>query len=82
MNKIFKYGLLLLGASLLAACQPEVLRPDQSRLPVASELTADIQVDQTTNIVTFSILDKGSTASERVYLLLSLVRQTRQIQLA
>lgn len=59
MNKIFKYGLLLLGASLLAACQPEVLRPDQSRLPVASELTADIQVDQTTNIVTFSILDKG-----------------------
>lgn len=59
MNKIFKYGLILLGASLLAACQAEILSPDQSKLPVASELKADIQVDQTTNIVTFSILDKN-----------------------
>ena len=58
MNKIFKYGLILLGASLLAACQAEILSPDQSKLPVASELKADIQVDQTTNIVTFASLDK------------------------
>ncbi|MDD5950727.1 MAG: hypothetical protein PUC53_02480 [Bacteroidales bacterium] len=59
MNKIFKYGLILLGASLLAACQAEILSPDQSKLPVASELKADIQVDQSTNVVTFSILDQG-----------------------
>ena len=58
MKNIFKYGLMALGAYLLAGCQPEIESPDQKRLPVASELTADIRVDQTTNIVTFSILDK------------------------
>ena len=59
MNKIFKFGLILIGASLLAACQADILSPDQSKLPVASELKADIQVDQSTNVVTFSILDQG-----------------------
>ena len=49
-----------LATSLLAiGCYPEVLTPDQSQLPVASELDVRIDVDQTTNYVTFTVTNEG-----------------------
>lgn len=46
--------------SLLAlGCYPEFIAPDQSKLPEASALDVVIDVDQTTNYVTFTVKNEG-----------------------
>ncbi len=56
MKRFFKYIAVALAMSLLAlGCTPEILAPDQNKLPEASKLEAVITVDQTTNYVTFSV---------------------------
>lgn len=49
------------AAAMLAAfaCAPEILTPEQGKLPEASALTEVIEIDQTTNMVTFSVAEKG-----------------------
>lgn len=60
MKRIFKYIAVALATSLLAlGCYPEVLTPDQSKLPEASALDVVIDVDQTTNYVTFTVTNEG-----------------------
>ena len=60
MKRIFKYIAVVLATSLLAAgCYPEILAPDQSKLPEASALDVVIEVDQATNYVTFSVTNEG-----------------------
>ena len=60
MKKFLKFMAVALATSLLAiGCYPEVLTPDQSQLPVASELDVRIDVDQTTNYVTFTVTNEG-----------------------
>ena len=50
MKRIFKYIAVALATSLLAVgCYPEILTPDQSKLPEASALDVVIDVDQATN---------------------------------
>ena len=60
MKRIFKYIAVALATSLLAAgCYPEILAPDQSKLPEATALDVVIDVDQATNYVTFTVKDEG-----------------------
>ncbi len=60
MKRFFKYIAVALAMSLLAlGCTPEIMTPDQNKLPVASELVPSITVDQTTNYVTFSVENAG-----------------------
>lgn len=47
------------AAIFAASCAPEIMTPDQSKLPVASELKAQITVDQESNYVTFSVSNPG-----------------------
>ena len=56
MKRFFKYIAVALAMSLLAiGCTPEVLVPEQDKLPEASSLEVVITPDQTTNFVTFSV---------------------------
>ena len=56
MKRFFNYIAVALAMTLLAAgCTPEILAPDQSKLPEASALEVVITPDQTTNYVTFSV---------------------------
>ena len=56
MKRFFKYIAVALAMTLLAAgCTPEILAPDQGKLPEASSLEVVITPDQTTNLVTFSV---------------------------
>ena len=56
MKRFFKYIAVALAMSLLAiGCTPEVLTPEQGKLPEASSLEVVITPDQTTNYVTFSV---------------------------
>ncbi len=56
MKRIFKYIAAALAMPLFAlGCTTEILTPDKGQLPEASELEAVIDVDQTTNYVTFSV---------------------------
>ena len=60
MKRIFKYMAAALVATLFAAgCSPEIVEPDQTKLPVADELEVQITVDNTTNYVTFSVTNPG-----------------------
>ena len=60
MKRIFKYIAVALATSLLAVgCYPEILTPDQSKLPEASALDVVIDVDQATNYVTFTVKNEG-----------------------
>ena len=60
MKRFFKYIAVALAMSLLAmGCTPEILTPDQSKLPEASSLDVKIDVDQTTNYVTFTVTNHG-----------------------
>lgn len=55
-----RISIFLASAALIAAsCTPDIMSPDQSKLPMASELTPVITIDQETNYVTFSIEEKG-----------------------
>ena len=56
MKRFFNYIAVALAMTLLAAgCTPEILAPDQSKLPEASSLEVVITPDQATNFVTFSV---------------------------
>ena len=56
MKRFFNYIAVALAMTLLAAgCTPEILAPDQGKLPEASALEVVITPDQTTNFVTFSV---------------------------
>ena len=44
---------------LAIGCAPEIITPDQSKLPDAQDLEVVISVDQATNYVTFSVNNKG-----------------------
>lgn len=60
MKNVFKYIAVALATSLLAlGCYPEILAPDQSQLPSAESLDVVIDVDQTTNYVTFTVKNEG-----------------------
>jgi hypothetical protein len=60
MKSFFKYIAVAMAMSLLAiGCTPEILAPDQSQLPEASALDVKIDVDQTTNYVTFTVTNPG-----------------------
>lgn len=60
MKNVFKYIAVALATSLLAlGCYPEILAPDQSQLPSAESLDVVIDVDQTTNYVTFTVTNEG-----------------------
>lgn len=59
MTRYFKYIALAAAALLALSCTLEYMAPDQNGLPVASELTPVITVDQQTNYVTFSIAEAG-----------------------
>ena len=60
MKTILKYiSAALLACSALAACRPEYPAVVPSAVPSASDFDVVIDVDQTTNIVTFSIKNKG-----------------------
>jgi len=52
--------LISIAAAVFAvSCAPEVMTPDKSKLPMASELTPVIEINQETNYVTFSVADQG-----------------------
>jgi len=56
MKRFFKYIAVALAMSLLAiGCTPEIMSPEQGKLPEASSLEVVITPDQTTNYVTFSV---------------------------
>ena len=59
MKKLFKYIAVLAASVLAFGCYPEVLTPDQSKLPSASDFDVEIVVDQTTNYVTFTMKNQG-----------------------
>ena len=59
MKKIFKYIAALAASVMAFGCYPEVLTPDQSKLPEASALDVVITVDQETNYVTFEVTNEG-----------------------
>ena len=59
MKKVFKYIAALAASVMAFGCYPEVLTPDQSKLPEASALDVVIEVDQATNYVTFSVTNEG-----------------------
>ena len=56
MKGFFKYIAVALAMTLLAVgCTPDILVPDQGKLPEASAMEVVITPDQTTNYVTFSV---------------------------
>ena len=59
MKKLFKYIAVLAVSVLAFGCYPEVLTPDQNKLPSASDFDVEIVVDQATNYVTFTMKNKG-----------------------
>lgn len=59
MKKLFKYIAVLAASVLAFGCYPEVLTPDQGKLPSASDFDVEIVVDQTTNYVTFTMKNQG-----------------------
>ena len=65
-KRFLKYSILCAAAALsLSACTKDIITPDQSMLPQASELDVDITVDQETNYVTFT-LNTGDVPELRV----------------
>ena len=59
MKKLFKYIAVLAASVLAFGCYPEVLTPDQGKLPSASDFDVEIVVDQATNYVTFTMKNQG-----------------------
>ena len=59
MKSTIKYAAIAAVALLAASCKIDYVEPDQNLLPQASELTPKITVDQSTNMVTFEVEDKG-----------------------
>ena len=61
MKKFVKYIVLLAATMLAASCTPDFPTLDEGSLPVASELDVVIDVDQATNLVTFTLKNQGMT---------------------
>ena len=59
MKKIFKYIALALSVAALAACAPDYPELKESELPQASSFDVTVDVDQSTNYVTFNMNNKG-----------------------
>lgn len=56
MKGFFKYIAVAMAMTLIAiGCAPDILVPDQGKLPEASAMEVVITPDQTTNYVTFSV---------------------------
>ena len=60
MKRFFKYIAVALAMSLLAiGCTPEIIAPDQDKLPSTDDFDVTISVDQATNYVTFTMNNTG-----------------------
>ena len=59
MKKFWKYIAVAAGLALAAACAPQYPEVIPSQAPQASALDVTIDVDQTTNFVTFTMNNKG-----------------------
>lgn len=60
MKRFFKYIAVALAMSLLAiGCAPDILAPDQNKVPSTEDFDVVISVDQATNFVTFTMNNKG-----------------------
>lgn len=61
MKKIFKYIAALAASVMAFGCYPEVLEVDKSKLPQASDLVYNVDVEEETNLVTFTVDNKDVT---------------------
>lgn len=61
MKKFVKYIVLAVATMFAVGCTPDYPTLDESQLPLASELDVEIVVDQTTNLVTFTLKNQGMT---------------------
>lgn len=59
MKNLLKYTWVILAAILVVACEPSYNHPDASKLPKASDIVANVTVDQSTNTATFSFNTPG-----------------------
>ena len=59
MKKFWKYIAVAAGLAFAAACAPQYPEVSPSQAPQASALDVTIDVDQTTNFVTFTMNNKG-----------------------
>ncbi len=59
MKKMVKYIVLAVATMFAVGCTPDYPTLDESKLPLASELEVEIVVDQTTNMVTFTLKNEG-----------------------
>lgn len=60
MKNLFKYiALALIAPMLIVGCTTDYPELDPSQRPSAEDIQVDIVVDQTTNYVTFTLLNKG-----------------------
>ena len=57
--KILKYMALALAAVVTMGCVQDIMEVDPNKVPSASDLQVKIDVDQSTNYVTFSIENQG-----------------------
>lgn len=59
MKTTLKYIALSMSAALMAACSPDYITPDQSKLPQAADFDVQVEVNQETNYVTFNMNNNG-----------------------
>lgn len=59
MKNIFKSIVLVAATIFAVGCTPDYPTLDEGKLPLASELDVEIVVDQTTNMVTFTLKNEG-----------------------
>ncbi len=59
MKTTLKYIALSMSASLMAACSPDYITPDQAKLPQAADFDVQVEVNQETNYVTFNMNNNG-----------------------
>lgn len=48
-----------MSAALMAACSPDYITPDQTKLPQAADFDVQVEVNQETNYVTFNMNNNG-----------------------
>lgn len=59
MKTTLKYITLSMSAALMAACSPDYITPDQTKLPQAADFDVQVEVNQETNYVTFNMNNNG-----------------------
>lgn len=59
MKTTLKYIALSMSAALMAACSPDYITPDQTKLPQAADFDVQVEVNQETNYVTFNMNNNG-----------------------